>query len=191
MGLCPAKAPSCGSSSLGKAGGLEGGAACQTFPVDTPGVPTSTLKTGVTQSLRIFSNGGAFYFTSAHTQKERKNMRILTEKQWAELVKTLQGQGGCGVQITHMPKNLTSYKLAWDFYDLLLQPSWQVEKPCPMKLLSSDEVQVGVADCANPPRSAQLLHDALTAVGVRTPGHLVRGNGASLDRCCLIVGTTG
>jgi hypothetical protein len=116
-------------------------------------------------------------------------MRILTEDQWAELVKRLQGQGGCRVHITHMPKNLTSHKLAWDFYDLLLQPSWQVEEPCPMKLLSSDEVQVGVADCANPPRSAQLLHDAFTAVGVRTPGYLVRGHGVSVDRCCLMVGT--
>jgi len=116
-------------------------------------------------------------------------MRILTEEQGAELVKRLQGRGGCRVHITHMPKNLDSRKLAWDFYDLLLQPGWQVEEPCAMELLSSDEVQVGVADCANPPQCAQFLHDALTAVGVRMPGYLVRGHGASRDRCCLIVGT--
>jgi hypothetical protein len=118
-------------------------------------------------------------------------MRILTEEQGAELVKKLQGHGGCRVHITHMPKNLNSHKLAWDFYDVLLQSGGQVDEPCPMELLSSDEVQVGVADCASPPQCAQLLHDALTAVGVRTPGHLVIGYGASPDRCCLIVGTGG
>lgn len=117
-------------------------------------------------------------------------MRILTEEQRAELVKRLQGIGGCRVHISHMPKNLNSHRLAWDFYDVLRQPGWQVDEPCPMKL-SSDEVQVGVADCANPPQCAQLLHDALSAVGVRTPGRLVRCHRASPDRCCLIVGTGG
>lgn len=118
-------------------------------------------------------------------------MRILTEEQGAELLKRLQGHGGRRVHITHMPSNLTSHKLAWDLYDVLLQSAWQVDEPCPVDLLSSDEVQVGVADCENPPQCAQLLHDALMAVGVGTPGQLVRGRGASLDRFCLIVGTSG
>jgi hypothetical protein len=118
-------------------------------------------------------------------------MRILTGRQGVGLVKTLKGHGGCRVHITHMPSNLNSHKAAWDFYDVLLQSGWQVDEPCPMDLLSSDEVQVGVADCASPPQCAQLLHDGLVEVGVGTPGRLVKGYGASLDRCCLIVGNGG
>jgi hypothetical protein len=158
-------------------------------------MPTSTLRAGVTRSLGSVSNAGLSIGRkeSPHTQKERENMRILTERLRVGLVERLQGHGGCRVHITHMPmpNNLNSHKLAWDFYDVLLQSGWPVDEPCPVDLLSSDEVQVGVVDCSSPPQCGQSLQDALVAVGVGTPGHLVRGQGASLDRCCLMVGNIG
>jgi hypothetical protein len=115
-------------------------------------------------------------------------MRILTDTQGAALRRTLQGHRESLILIAYIPNNLKSHMLAQDFYDVLLEAGWPVEEPSPMDLLSSDEVQIGVSDCDNPPQCARLLHNALKSLGVRTPARLVRGQQAGQDRCCLMVG---
>ena len=115
-------------------------------------------------------------------------MRILNDTQRAELRKAVQGYGECVILIAYIPSNSRSHMLAYDFHDVLLESGWIVEEPSPMDLLSSDEIQIGVSDCDNPPPCARLLQNALKSVGVRTPTRLVRGQRAGPGRCCLMVG---
>jgi hypothetical protein len=95
------------------------------------------------------------------------------------------------VLITYLPQNIDSHKLAHDFLDLLTEAGWKVEledPPTPYTL-EWDDVQIGVSDLSNPTDGAQVLLDALIAVGVKTPGNLVRCGVALPTRYCLMVGT--
>lgn len=112
----------------------------------------------------------------------------LTEQQRADLLQRLKGQRACGVEIVHMPQDLNSHKLAHDLYYVLQAAGWPAAEPNPMDALACDDIQVGVANCLNPPQGALVLLCALMAVGIRTHRDLVRGRTAAKDGCCLMVG---
>jgi hypothetical protein len=129
-------------------------------------------------------------------------MRMLTDRVGAELRKALQGYSKILVSefrnallghqklvlLANVPSDSKSHMLASDFYDVLLESGWPVEEPVPMHGLSPSEVQIGVADCDNPPRCAQFLLDALKSSGVQVPIRIVRWGKAGRDQCCLMVG---
>lgn len=118
-------------------------------------------------------------------------MRHLTHQQATGLLGKLKGQSSSPVVITYLAVNIVSHKLAHDFLDVLMEAGWKVdlEDPPTSYTLEWDNVQVGVCDVSHPSSGAQLLLEALIAVGIRTPGRLVRGLVARPERYCLMAGT--